>query len=677
MQNPFLPTVARDYFPELEGAEGTGSGDAGSGNLTINGTIGSQSVNLDMDIQVHQNAYNYYNDLGMTNVFFTQQEPYHEIGLAPFDSLTSGTTYTVRSYDEPLQDGEVYFWVGSSIFEQEYGYRLVACNQNGDTVTITTKTEDFIEGTYSVTDSVFDVSGNFTAEGDFASSGDDSSDANDFISDGPYLMGDRGPAGGYIFYDDAADGVNNISNAQYLEVAPASTEWSSPPWGGFGFEIGTTAQGTELGSGKSNTDSIVASYGDSEPYNNSSTYAAKLCDDLSYGGYNDWFLPSSSETEIMFDNLYNQGLGDFTHTNYWTSTEDGPENVIGPYSQYYDKLPGPTARAVRMFSIGTAEVGTVVEFKILAHSFGDFVTKAFEPMTYNSDGSMYLNPTTSFEEDFSTLPEASITVDGNPQEWPSNKWMIEDTYHFDSELEEGADLTEFWLVRDGTMLAGAFILSSNSPNTNFQYVLHMAEQMGFGSGSPGYFIRYKNNQWEVTYRNGDTATTSDSSTNDTSDSSGDIITPDSDFNVAVSTSIEMAIPHELYGGIGYKHFEPIFYQSDSSELDYTGSLESDLTSLPSQTITIDGSFDDWSGVSAFFNDPIGDENVSVAGADLTDFSMAQDSTNLYVRFELADSSPNKNNIYILHMADSAGFGWSSSGFAVMHDGTEWVGTTSY
>lgn len=169
-----------------------------------------------------------------------------------------------------------------------------------------------------------------------------------------------------------------------------------------------------------------------------------------------------------------------------------------------------------------------------------------------------------------------------------------------------------------------------------------------------------------------------SSTQTTEDNTvEDTIIPNSTFDVAVSTSIEMAIPHSLYGGIGYKHFEAIFYQAGGGELDYTGSLETDLTALPSASIAIDGSFADWTAIAPYITDAAGDENLAVAGADLTNLSMAQDSTNLYVRYELADSSPNPDNIYIFHMADSAGFGWGSPGFAVLHNGSEWVGTSSW
>ena len=354
-----------------------------------------------------------------------------------------------------------------------------------------------------------------------------------------FAIGDIGPAGGYIFYEDEVDGVDDIPGIRYLEVAPVETEWAGKAWGRAGTDIAgpdigaTPPARAGLGQGALNTEAIVTAFGDGDPDQGVSDYAAKLCWDLGYNGYNDWVLPSQDELNLIYRNLASVGIGGFAAEQYWSSSESDADDAwsvdfaagtVGTGG----KEDGRRVRAIRYVPeaagnddhadtgddpanpdsepatpIGAAAAGTVVEFKIPADSFGGFVTKAFEPMTYNADGTTYLNPTTSFQEDLSTLPEASITVDGNPQEWPSNKWMIEDTYHSDPNLGAGADLSEFWLVRDGDSLAGAFVLTDNAPNTNLQYVLHMADQMGFGSGSPGYFVRYYEGEWVVTYRSGE------------------------------------------------------------------------------------------------------------------------------------------------------------------------------
>ncbi|MBN1649230.1 MAG: DUF1566 domain-containing protein [Spirochaetales bacterium] len=137
---------------------------------------------------------------------------------------------------------------------------------------------------------------------------------------GPYGIGETGPAGGIIFYVDTVD---TYPGWDYLEAAPNS--WNGGAlnpeyeWGGYGYSVGGTLQ--EIGSGAANTAAIVAAYGAIEPYNGLSNYAARVCDQLNFGGYDDWFLPSWGELYLMYDNLYSSGLGGFTSFAYWSSSE--------------------------------------------------------------------------------------------------------------------------------------------------------------------------------------------------------------------------------------------------------------------------------------------------------------------------------------------------------------------
>ena len=50
-------------------------------------------------------------------------------------------------------------------------------------------------------------------------------------------------------------------------------------------------------------------------------YAAKLCNDYEVGAYDDWFLPSKDELNLMYDNLKTQGLGGFVDYLFWSSSE--------------------------------------------------------------------------------------------------------------------------------------------------------------------------------------------------------------------------------------------------------------------------------------------------------------------------------------------------------------------
>lgn len=131
-----------------------------------------------------------------------------------------------------------------------------------------------------------------------------------------YSLLDTGPAGGIIFYDKGS-----YSNGwRYLEAAPASTEWTHIEWGDVETLI-SGADGTAFGTGEQNTADIIAVQG------TGSTYAAQLCEGLSYGGYEDWFLPSKDELDLIYENLYLNEVGGFppeenlNPNHYWSSSQ--------------------------------------------------------------------------------------------------------------------------------------------------------------------------------------------------------------------------------------------------------------------------------------------------------------------------------------------------------------------
>ena len=137
-----------------------------------------------------------------------------------------------------------------------------------------------------------------------------------WLSHQEYAMGDVGPAGGLIFYENpnyATDGW------RYLEAAPFDQSGGAK-WGCFRVEI-TGAKGTAVGTGKQNTRDILAAC--AEPGS-----AAYLCANLSVNGVSDWFLPSRDELIEMYRNLKAKGLGDFPdcgvadNFSYWASTQD-------------------------------------------------------------------------------------------------------------------------------------------------------------------------------------------------------------------------------------------------------------------------------------------------------------------------------------------------------------------
>ena len=130
-----------------------------------------------------------------------------------------------------------------------------------------------------------------------------------------YKLRDRGPAGGWIFYINPnyeEDGW------RYLEAAPADLPGN--PWGTNPHPI-PGADKTSIGSGNQNTIDIVNS---SDPMN---IKAADICFELTLNGYNDWFLPSKDELDLMCWNL--RGKRDPAHPQYVTSDNPDVPDVSG------------------------------------------------------------------------------------------------------------------------------------------------------------------------------------------------------------------------------------------------------------------------------------------------------------------------------------------------------------
>ena len=164
-------------------------------------------------------------------------------------------------------------------------------------------------------------------------------------------MGDSGPAGGTVFYDKGyySDGW------RYLEVAPDSF------YSVFGYyqisensQLQSTGTAPVIGSGKLNTYMLVETMGDSsfdEYY--SSKYAAFSAYNYSFGGYDDWYLPSRDEVLLiaslgLFGDDYYQILssseGIVCESNIWVINTNGPYELTG---RYYNN--GGKCYAIRSF----------------------------------------------------------------------------------------------------------------------------------------------------------------------------------------------------------------------------------------------------------------------------------------------------------------------------------------
>ncbi|MDR2193487.1 MAG: hypothetical protein LBP19_03335 [Treponema sp.] len=183
-----------------------------------------------------------------------------------------------------------------------------------------------------------------------------------------YSVGDRGPAGGIIFFDKGifSDGW------RYLEVAPPETEFESQ-WGPGGVKVNVITNpdgslkdfefeavgyfyifgtGLTIGSGKRNTQLII----EQSRVQGENGHAAQTCINMKYNGFADWFMPSRDEMNIMYRNLVQSGLVSFNNKSYWSSSQSSGVGHAWSHSfkdgSYVEETPKQLTfwvRAIRAF----------------------------------------------------------------------------------------------------------------------------------------------------------------------------------------------------------------------------------------------------------------------------------------------------------------------------------------
>ncbi len=176
-----------------------------------------------------------------------------------------------------------------------------------------------------------------------------------------YFVGDAGPAGGIVFYDKGY-----YSNGwRYLEAAPTDVITSSLIFGYYktteNSNCNAIGSSTVIGAGRLNSEMLVSVMGE-VAYNKYddggdlvSDYASKKCLDYEYGGYDDWFLPSKEELNLIYVNLHKKGLGSFGEYNsYWSSSEYNSNYAWGRnfyygYQDYNGRNINYYVRPVRAF----------------------------------------------------------------------------------------------------------------------------------------------------------------------------------------------------------------------------------------------------------------------------------------------------------------------------------------
>lgn len=150
---------------------------------------------------------------------------------------------------------------------------------------------------------------------------------NTCTASGPCVVGDIGPAGGVVFYDAGA----HMPWGRYLEAAPVAVEGVGLPWKRLNAvdirkpvyrdSKGQPARvkrvlSKSIGMGQINTKTILKAYGRGR-------YAARYADAMVFNGYDDWFLPSKDELNVMYSVLSTAypRIGDYARSFYWSSSE--------------------------------------------------------------------------------------------------------------------------------------------------------------------------------------------------------------------------------------------------------------------------------------------------------------------------------------------------------------------
>ena len=133
-----------------------------------------------------------------------------------------------------------------------------------------------------------------------------------------YKIGDKGPAGGLIFYDKG----KFSEDWRYLEAAPLDE--GDFQWGAYGTDVAGTLTG--IGTGKANTQVITAILSQL----GETVMAAQICEDKIYNGFSDWFLPSRDELNEMYNDLQTRELGGFLSSSYyWSSSQYDNDGTWG------------------------------------------------------------------------------------------------------------------------------------------------------------------------------------------------------------------------------------------------------------------------------------------------------------------------------------------------------------
>lgn len=163
------------------------------------------------------------------------------------------------------------------------------------------------------------------------------------VNPAPVAIGDS-YGGGIAAYIFQSGDSGYVAYEQHGLIAATADQSTGIQWYNGSYVV-TGATGTAIGIGQANTTAIVTIQG-------AGSYAVQLCDDLTVGGYNDWFLPSKDELDKLYTNK--GAIGGFADSYYWSSSEFSAffawlQNFSSGYQSYDGKNFSWRVRAVRVF----------------------------------------------------------------------------------------------------------------------------------------------------------------------------------------------------------------------------------------------------------------------------------------------------------------------------------------